>query len=185
METPTLRAFNRYQLFWSSVWQDMATYVLQAAVEFGGAKITDFTVDVSTDAVIDVAIDDIQKAATSLNDMFDRGLIQDVVAGRIAEQLMRVVVETIGIGDTEEIFDPKLTPDEKAAQAQKDQDEKDAADKAAADAAAAMNANQNKNPDGTVPPTEQPPEGEPVPESGDWNKQLAAKITKLRKVSER
>jgi hypothetical protein len=64
----------------------------------------------------------------------------------------------------------------------KDQDEKDAADKAAADAAAA--AAQNKNPDGTIPPTGQSPEGEPVPESGDWSKQLAAKITKLRKVSE-
>jgi hypothetical protein len=96
---------------------------------------------------------------------------------------MRVVVETIGIGDTEEIFSPDLTPDEKAAQVKKDQDEKDAADKAAADAAAA--AAQNKNPDGTIPPTGQPPEGEPVPESGDWSKQLAAKITKLRKVSER
>jgi len=183
MEMPTLRAFNRYQLFWSSVWQDMAKYVLTAAVEFGGAKIKDFTVDVSTDAVIDVAIDDIQKSATSLNDMYDRGLIQDPIAGRIAEQLMRVVVETIGIGDTEEIFSPDLTPDEKAAQVKKDQDEKDAADKAAADAAAA--AAQNKNPDGTIPPTGQPPEGEPVPESGDWSKQLAAKITKLRKVSER
>ena len=183
MEMPTLRAFNRYQLFWSSVWSDMAKYVLTAAVEFGGAKITDFTVDVSTDAVIDVAIDDIQKSATALNDMYDRGLIQDPIAGRIAEQLMRVVVETIGIGDTEEIFSPDLTPDEKAAQVKKDQDEKDAADKAAADAAAA--AAQNKNPDGTIPPTGQPPEGEPVPESGDWSKQLAAKITKLRKVSER
>ena len=183
MERPLLRAFNRYQLFWSSVWQDMSKYVLEMAVEFGSAKITDFTVDVSTDAVIDVAIDDIQKSATSLNDMYDRGLIQDPIAGRIAEQLMRVVVETIGIGDTEEIFSPDLTPDEKAAQVKKDQDEKDAADKAAADAAAA--AAQNKNPDGTIPPTGQPPEGEPVPESGDWSKQLAAKITKLRKVSER
>jgi hypothetical protein len=107
MERPLLRAFNRYQLFWSSVWKDVAKHVLMMGEMFAPDFAIDeeYDVDVNMNSVIDVSFDDISKATTALTDLFDRGLIVEPVAAEIGEQLMRVSMQTIGIDDTEEIFE--------------------------------------------------------------------------------
>lgn len=106
MERPLLRAFNRYQLFWSSVWSDLAKYVLQSYEQFGGKSFDEeYDVDVSTDSVIDVSFDDLSKATTSLCDMTDRGFIPNIQAEEISEQIMRVYLQTIGVDEVDAIFE--------------------------------------------------------------------------------
>lgn len=106
MERPLLRAFNRYQLFWASIWRDLAKYVLMMGEKYAPDFSIDeeYDVDISMNSVIDVSIEDVSKSTTSLTDLYDRSLIETPVAMEIGEQLMRVIMQTIGIDDIEDIF---------------------------------------------------------------------------------
>ena len=105
MEQPVLRAFNRYQLFWSSSWRDVAKYVLQAGEDYGSQNFGgDYAVDVNTDSIINTSTEDIVRATSSLLDSYREGLIPQPVAMIIVEQLQRVCLQTIGIDNVGSLF---------------------------------------------------------------------------------
>jgi hypothetical protein len=113
MESPVMRAFNRYQKFWSDVWQNMATHVL---TQYEIANKTIFetkAVDADTDALTTIDMQALKSAINGFTDMYDRGLIASGVAPEMAEALLRIVAQSVGVSDIQDIFDaePK-SPDE-------------------------------------------------------------------------
>ena len=106
MEQPVLRAFNRYQLFWSSAWRDIAAYVLAAGEELGKQDFGgDYSVDVNTDSIINTSTEDIVRATRSLLDSYKLKLIDAHTSSLIVEQLQRVSLQTIGVDNISELFE--------------------------------------------------------------------------------
>lgn len=99
MEGPTLRAFNGYQLWWSSVWSDIVAYVeQQSGQEYEpGAMIT-------LDPVIQLEAEEINSTKEILYDTFDRQLIDQETAAKAAEQIIRVSLQRIGINVNDTVF---------------------------------------------------------------------------------
>lgn len=107
MELPVLRAFNRYQLFWSSVWSDIGKIVLTAQELYNRASYKTKEVDVNLDPVIQIAIEEIAKTGDMLTDMVDRGMISVKQSIPIAVQLLRISLGKIGVTDTTKMLDIK------------------------------------------------------------------------------
>jgi hypothetical protein len=104
METPVQRAFNRYQGFWSSVWQDMATYVLSAHEWATGEHYSNYDITASTDALITTDVASVQQAIDAFCSLVDRALVAEPVSGETAEALLRVLMQTVGVADIEDIL---------------------------------------------------------------------------------
>jgi hypothetical protein len=110
MEGPTLKSFNRYQTFWSSVWQDMFRIVIEFKNKYGGANLEDITVQVSSDYILDVDPGRITSTSTSLADLFDRGLVDTQTAQVVGTALLRASLTTIGVKSIDEMLNlNKLT----------------------------------------------------------------------------
>jgi hypothetical protein len=101
METPVQRAFNRYQMLWSDVWQNIATYILTEN------QIKNTEVDSSTDALVGVDMAAMEQATNSLGNLTDRTLLDPNVSSEAASALLRVILQGVGVADIEEIFDAK------------------------------------------------------------------------------
>jgi hypothetical protein len=111
MEQPTMRAFNRYQTFWSSIWEDMVRIVLQADEKYGSKqKFETYDADIQSDNIIQLSINDIKMAIDGLAMLADRGLVDSVVAGSIAEQYNRASLQTMGVRDVDDILNPEDQP---------------------------------------------------------------------------
>jgi hypothetical protein len=112
MEGPVLRAFNRYQLFWSSVWEDVVKLVLIAGEEYGGKKFSDYTADINTDSILQMDFNNIAPATQQLISLMGQGLIADPVAADVAEKLITAALQTMGIKDASDVFIPEKGKDE-------------------------------------------------------------------------
>jgi hypothetical protein len=114
MELPLLKAMNRYQLFWASVWEDVAKYVLRAGEQFGGQAFDeDYAVRVFMNSIITISTEDIARAGQTLYDAFDRGLVEEAVAAEITEQILRQDLQTIGVDNIDDIMatEPEAVPE--------------------------------------------------------------------------
>jgi hypothetical protein len=105
MEAPTLRAFNRYQLFWSSVWSDMAKVVLTAQEKYNNANYETKEVEVNLDPIIQLDLADVGVIGTMFTDMVDRGIVDLDASKEIGAQLLRISLGKIGVSDTAEVVD--------------------------------------------------------------------------------
>lgn len=112
MEGPILRTFQRYLGFWSSVWRDMSRIVIDFAEEYGHKTFDSEEVKVSTGRILSLSTDDIGKAATALNDMVDRAIIDSATAQAVGRVLIQTELETIGVQGVDEIMNPE--PDQAA-----------------------------------------------------------------------
>jgi len=104
MEGPTLKSFNRYQGFWSSVWRDLFKIVAGMAQRYGSYSFSSLESSVSTDRIITLDMDDIVKAISTVNDMLDRGLIDDKTAMDMIKDLEGAALETMGVKSAAEIL---------------------------------------------------------------------------------
>lgn len=107
MEQPVYRAFNRYQMFWSSVWEDIVRIVLRGVEKYGKQKFSTYDADIQSDNIIELPVEDVKVAMDGLVQFTDRGLVDSVVAGLIAEQYNRIMMQTIGVRDVDNILDPE------------------------------------------------------------------------------
>jgi hypothetical protein len=108
MEGPVLRNFNGYQLFWSSVWQDVCTVVLIAKEKYGNVSFDTYEAKVNLDPVILIDLTEIKSTGEMLDNFHDRGLVSTVEASKVANELLRVSLDKLGV-QTAEIFDPEGT----------------------------------------------------------------------------
>lgn len=106
MEAPVLRAFNRYQAFWASVWRDLFEIVIGFKTKYSAMTFSSVDAQVSTDRVITLALSDVTQAIGSLNDMIDRGVIGGTEAQLLSRNLLKTVFETMGIQGINEMLEP-------------------------------------------------------------------------------
>ncbi len=120
METPVLRAFNRYQLFWSSVWSDMVKIVLTMAERYGSPrrKFKTYEADINTDAILQIDLQLVQTLMNALVELSDGGLIDVTAAQAAAHHLMRIALGTLGVANLDEVLgtprkatDPPISPE--------------------------------------------------------------------------
>lgn len=104
MEGPIQKAFNRYKLFWSSVWRDMADIVLTAKETYGGARFETHDATANTDAILQLAIADISSLAVSLKEFSTLGLIDAKEGSMIARKLLQTGMQAVGIPDAGELL---------------------------------------------------------------------------------
>jgi hypothetical protein len=103
MATPVLRAFNRYQLFWSSIWSDVAAWVLGFYAEKKNVTFANTEVDISTDSVLSNSMTDILQATQTMMQLSPNLSPEEVALS--AKQLNRLALQTLGVRDIEEELD--------------------------------------------------------------------------------
>lgn len=104
MEGPTLKSFNRYQAFWSSVWKDMFKIVVGFAEKYGTQSFTSHEAVVSSDRIITLSTEDVTAAVNTLTGLVDRGLIDTQAASAVAMSLMKTSLETMGVQGVSEML---------------------------------------------------------------------------------
>jgi len=93
---PMIRRWDRYQLFWGSVWRDMVEIVLTMKETYDGASYEDKGANVSTDAAIQIELD-----------ILSRALIDLVTAGLIPEKQAALIIlkrPEFGIENADELI---------------------------------------------------------------------------------
>jgi len=104
MEGPTLRSFQRYQSFWSSVWRTLVKMVADAKVEYGKMPaIESYEVDVNTDRIIDTDVKEIDEIMMAVNDGAEKGTVDLETAQRTQLSLIRMALQTIGTPNVVEV----------------------------------------------------------------------------------
>lgn len=110
MEMPTLRAFNRYQLYWASIWQDMVKIVLTA--KNPEMPVEQMEADVNQDALITADTEDIERVSNIINNALDRGLIDEQGAVAAVDQLARLGLQSLGVKDIEAVLGAAIYSDD-------------------------------------------------------------------------
>lgn len=105
MEGPTLKSFNRYQAFWSSVWKDLFKIVVGFAEEYSGKSFSSHEATVSIDRILTLSIEDVTAELDNVTSLFDRGIIDQPTAERLSTTLIRTGFEAMGIQGVNEMFD--------------------------------------------------------------------------------
>lgn len=122
---PVIKTFNRYQVFWSSIWADMFKIVLTMAEEYNAKNFSDKECDVNLDSLLETDITKVTSAVASVwRDVFmplvgSNKLPQGAAVGLLI-QAWRVILQAFGVKDVDEIisedmfsgeeFEPKPTP---------------------------------------------------------------------------
>lgn len=110
METPMLKSFNRYNSFWGSVWRDMFKIVVAFKEKYDNKTYSSHEAKVSNDRIIMLSQEDIARAATALNDMVDRAIIDSTTAQATGRLLLKTALETMGLQGVDEMMEPKPAP---------------------------------------------------------------------------
>ena len=103
-----MRAFNRYQLFWSSVFRDMVEIVLTMKELYGRETYSTYAAKVATDSVISVDIGALAQIGNSLVSMTNAQIIPTATAESISTEIMRVALQTVGVADVDKIINPEV-----------------------------------------------------------------------------
>lgn len=99
--------WRRYNLFWSSVWRELVDLVLTMKERFTEETFETHEADVSSDnALLQIEIDQVLKAATALGTLIDRDAIGMEEATAMAMTLMRLTLQALGVRNVEEVFEP-------------------------------------------------------------------------------
>jgi hypothetical protein len=107
MEGPTLKSFNRYQAFWSSVWRDLFKIVVDFKTQYGGLDVSSMNAQISTDRIINLTTEEINAAMNIFTGLVDRGLISGTAAQAVGVTLMTTALETIGVQGVNEMVQAK------------------------------------------------------------------------------
>ncbi len=105
MEGPTLRSFQRYQSFWSSVWRTLVHMVADAKLKYDNSvtEIDSYEVDVNTDRIIDTDVKEIDEFMLAVNDSLEKGTLDLETAQRTQVSLVKMALQTIGTPNVVEI----------------------------------------------------------------------------------
>jgi hypothetical protein len=108
MEVPIMKSFNRYQLFWSSVWSDISKVVLTQYEKYAGTTFTDgVEAKVNLDPIIQLDIDDVVKIGDMMFELNDRVLLNEEQALLIGKELVQISLGKLGVSNTSDILEAK------------------------------------------------------------------------------
>ncbi|NMC34211.1 MAG: hypothetical protein GYA36_17390 [Veillonellaceae bacterium] len=97
MERPMEMSFNRYQLFWVSVWEDVGRIVLDNLVRYGHQSYATTTVKVSTEAIIRLDPTKVTAITAAVVDLVKEGIMDVAVAEKVSGELIQTALQTIGL----------------------------------------------------------------------------------------
>lgn len=104
MEKPVFRAFNAYQLFWSSVWEDLVSIVFMMAEKYSSVKIRTYEVKINLDRIINLDIEQIATLMNSVNACAINAVIPQETAAKIIVELSKAGMDAVGVTDVGNIF---------------------------------------------------------------------------------
>lgn len=110
MEGPTLRSFQRYQSFWSSVWRTLVKMVLDAKIKYDNSipEIDNYEVDVNTDRIIDTDMKEISALMTATSDASQKQALDPEFAKRTQQALIKMGMQTLGVPNVVEIVGAEM-----------------------------------------------------------------------------
>jgi hypothetical protein len=105
MEGPTLKSFQRYQSFWSSVWRTLVHMVADAKLKYDPSvtQIDNYEVDVNTDRIIDTDVKEIDEIMLAINDGAEKGTVDLETAQRAQLSLIKMALQTVGTPNVVEV----------------------------------------------------------------------------------
>jgi hypothetical protein len=112
MEVPMLKAFNRYKLFWSSVWRDMVDIVLSAKEKYGGVNYETHDCTVNSDSIIQTSLADITSLSTVVRDSFTSDLLSKDEASKVTKKLIQVGMQNMGISNASDLLPDSIETEE-------------------------------------------------------------------------
>jgi len=101
--------WQRYQLFWTSVWSDIVETTLRLKEEFGGAtfvKFASYESAVSTSLPTDIETTDLAAAMDSVTRAATGGALDFGMATRSNAALLKLMLLDLGVDDAAEIIEP-------------------------------------------------------------------------------
>lgn len=117
MNIPVVKSFNRYQLFWSSVWSDICKIVLQMAEEYNKKNFAgDYEADINLDSLLEPDINTITNSIASIwRDVYmplvNGGKLPEEVAQNLIVQAWRVILQALGVKNISDIIDLEMFED--------------------------------------------------------------------------
>lgn len=104
MELPTLRNFQRYQMFWQSIWQDMFDFVLMQAERYGNQSFPEQGVAIELDPLL-------QEDLTALADAL--GQLSQVSAVRLPpKEISRIAWHALKVEGIEDLLAAEFPEDD-------------------------------------------------------------------------
>ena len=98
--------WQRYQVFWSDVWQDIVETTLRNAEKFGKRKFSSYESRLSTSLPMDIDTETIAKAMDA-NDKSAAAMTVDMgVATRANTALLKLMLVDLGVDDVDAIIEP-------------------------------------------------------------------------------
>lgn len=99
MEGPMLRAFQRYQNFWSSVWRDLVKAVLTANQGVKGSTFTSLEADINSDAILQVDLGELSSLMESVDKLAADGVLDPTSAANATATLVRMALSVLGVSE--------------------------------------------------------------------------------------
>jgi hypothetical protein len=112
MEVPMQKAFNRYKLFWSSVWRDIVDIVLTAREMYGNVKYESHDATINTDSIIQMSLSDISNLNGMVKDSFQSDLLSKDEATAVTKKLIQVGMQSIGISNSSDLLPDEVDSEE-------------------------------------------------------------------------
>jgi len=109
MEGPTLKSFQRYQSFWSSVWRTLVEMVAKAREKYSTESFDNYIVDVNTDRIIDTSVKEIDELMTAVSDGLYKGSIDPELAQKTQESLIKMALQTLGSPNVTDIVGVEMS----------------------------------------------------------------------------
>lgn len=107
MERPTLEAFNGYQVWWISVFKDIAKIVLGFREQYGGVDYSTKEVDVQVEAIVLTDVSQIGFFMQSINQSLIAGSLCMESAEAATIELMRIAMQSLNIQNVEPVVNPE------------------------------------------------------------------------------
>lgn len=108
---PAFRTFNRYQLFWSSVWSDLCEIVLMAYSETNGVKYETYEAAVNLDSPLEPELTALTTAAGAfMRDVVTplAGRLPDEAFNKIVVAVIRLVLQSLGVRNGADLIDEEM-----------------------------------------------------------------------------
>lgn len=110
---PVIKTFNRYQIFWSSVWQDLCEIVLTMAERYNRANFSTYEADINLDSLLETDVTKITGAVAGVwRDVFmpmvGSNKLPQEVAVALTVQAWRVILQALGVKDIDDIIDEEM-----------------------------------------------------------------------------
>jgi hypothetical protein len=100
------QSWQRYQLFWASVWRDIVETTLRLKALFTRTQFASYDAEVSTNLPLDISTEEIARAMTAVTQAAAGGVLDFGFAARANQALGVLLLTDLGVDNVAEIVEP-------------------------------------------------------------------------------